>query len=860
MFALTSFIACLLPALAARRQGASDVALSPADVVDQDLSRMESTLEEDLESIDSHLSGENKTWANIRQVYQLAPTLDDISHPKMSANLVLTAGGPALAANGTYWVQVNMTGTSAAAAASFVEKINDALEKYSLLSEMEASWEGTTISFDSRVRHLPHGADAALQAFLAHVGHINVTEDVLGDFSSIVQNPDEPIVEELLKGVRYEMDTVLTKAVAQAAVDSLAMKVKNEAVFRHRGICSAILAEVPCLYSWEGPCCSTTSCVYPSNPESYYENYKSDQCLYNATACQDHCEQPGPGLRAYETLGLELSKKFAQMFAGMSGDVRIAYNDDKRRELLRIFPALNFTYNSLVAKGKAMRVPVEMRGLDWLVVVADLLEEATASVDSLDSVEVKNLPGVTAKISMTNVKPFALFGSFLNDTGMLTKLRESPVQEVLQAVEHRLEGVEHRVEDVLESVKSALPEQPSKQIPIKATLAFGPSLDHVNLTNSETLSILPGAANYNGKFTIEVNMSTTSDEAATQLADHLNSLLVQCHVSDYVKISPSGRRITVTGMDLNLPPNETWKSLQTIMKHIGHINTTVAFNNNLDNMMVHPDTPVIEWVKSGMRYTLDATLTDALEKAILDKVNESHNGDMSKMPLAAQLVPLFAGASFDESVAYDPEMIKDLKDVPGLNMTFGDLQAAIHSMYAEQIPDDVRGSPAAVAGVEAIVMMNRTLDRLESIEIKGVPGIQALLTFDDIRPFQFYTQIMDGSGILQTLRVPATTTMSTEMPWARFYRSRTTEAWEPHAVYTTSTAAEATVEAAEEVAETTEEIMTSEAPVETEEEEEEQLAATAPSPPQIVGAKSIHGTNIVADMDDFGPLNEWLHE
>ena len=175
------------------------------------------------------------------------------------------------------------------------------------------------------------------------------------DADTMLEDKDKPLLEEVLQGFRFEMDVALTKALEEviaARLTEYAHRYDPSGPSIDKGTCG--VGESPCRYSWEGPCCSTHSCLEPTSSESNYPRYQEDQCLFNATDCWEYCKDI---FQMKQQATKEMVQSVVSMFKGASSDLRLSYDDSKRRELLRSVPFLNMSFNDVVAK---LSVPLEL--------------------------------------------------------------------------------------------------------------------------------------------------------------------------------------------------------------------------------------------------------------------------------------------------------------------------------------------------------------------------------------------------------------------------------------------------------------------------------------------------------------------
>ncbi|CAE7873583.1 unnamed protein product [Symbiodinium microadriaticum] len=603
MYAIVAFIAfsCLASPSAGRRNNGNLAAKLGSNFEPSDeIAKAEATVEAVVENVDAGLNAapeaEAQTWATVSAVNQVGPSRDDIV-PKTSVNYFITTEGAAPSdPEGEYWLEANLSTHDGPSCDAFKSKVDRLLEAIDTVAPAMKSrfslscWHETTLTLRSVHRILAPHEVHAVKMFAMHLKHINVTESTMMDATTVLADKNKPILEEMFQGFRVDMDVALTKALEKERIEMQQQKTKD------------------------------------------------------------------------------IVENVVAMFKGASSDMRLSYDDAKRRELFQSIPFLNASFNDIVAK---LSVPVDHmmsanHGLSgpWLGPLVDVLEAADG-VDTLDSVAIKNLPGVKAQATFTNVHPFKVAGSMLQDLGVIKFLRESAVtpptapapapapkqmhswrnaaevmpptdvetvQEVEAAVANRVLKAEAASEHAMESLESELPPTPTKLIPLKATISMGPSLGHFD--THETVSYMlfhennKAAVDPSLGMQIEVNVTAASAEAAASFAELCNSLAQKLNTGPFLEVHSYGSLVTILSMPL---PGGTaadgLRSLVPIMKHIGHLTFTVSANNNIEHMMAHPDDSIWKQAKTGAKFMLDATLTNAVEKALVDRLNASSGHD-----------------------------------------------------------------------------------------------------------------------------------------------------------------------------------------------------------------------------------------
>lgn len=674
MYAIVAFIAfsCLASPSAGRRNNGNLAAKLGSNFEPSDeIAKAEATVEAVVENVDAGLNAapkaEAQTWATVSAVNQVGPSRDDIV-PKTSVNYFITTEGAAPSdPEGEYWLEANLSTHDGPSCDAFKSKVDRLLEAIDTVAPAMKSmfslscWHETTLTLRSVHRILAPHEVHAVKMFAMHLKHINVTESTMMDATTVLADKNKPILEEMFQGFRVDMDVALTKALEKVITEKILQQIGHTNALNYegpsRGSCSA--GELPCPYSWQGHCCSTSSCLHP--PAEY-----PDMCLFNRTSCWEYCKER---IEMQQQKTKDIVENVVAMFKGASSDMRLSYDDAKRRELFQSIPFLNASFNDIVAK---LSAPVDHmmsanHGLSgpWLGPLVDVLEAADG-VDTLDSVAIKNLPGVKAQATFTNVHPFKVAGSMLQDLGMIKFLRESAVtpptapapapapkqmhswrnaadevmpptdvetvQEVEAAVANRVLKAEAASEHAMESLESELPPTPTKLIPLKATISMGPSLGHFD--THETVSYMlfhennKAAVDPSLGMQIEVNVTAASAEAAASFAELCNSLVQKLNTGPFLEVHSYGSLVTILSMPL---PGGTaadgLRSLVPIMKHIGHLTFTVSANNNIEHMMAHPDDSIWKQAKTGAKFMLDATLTNAVEKALVDRLNASSGHD-----------------------------------------------------------------------------------------------------------------------------------------------------------------------------------------------------------------------------------------
>mmetsp|Transcript_33936 Transcript_33936/g.81394 ORF Transcript_33936/g.81394 Transcript_33936/m.81394 type:complete len:847 (-) Transcript_33936:102-2642(-) len=832
MNAIAALIACscLVSTSAGRRSGINEAHLSVEG--GDGLTEAERTVEKIVEDVDVSLTAapkaEAETWATVSGVNQIGPSLDDIV-PRASVNyLITTEGAEESDSTGEYWVEANMSAIDGFSCNAFTSKVDRLMQALKPLNPPELfkmyCWE-EQLTILSVHRPLPPGADGAVQMFARHLKHMNYTESTLMDADTMLEDKDKPLLEEVLQGFRFEMDVALTKALEEviaARLTEYAHRYDPSGPSIDKGTCG--VGESPCRYSWEGPCCSTHSCLEPTSPESNYPRYQEDQCLFNATDCWEYCKDI---FQMKQQATKEMVQSVVSMFKGASSDLRLSYDDSKRRELLRSVPFLNMSFNDVVAK---LSVPLEhvktsmnAAPQPWLGPLADVPEGATIDLDTLDSVSIKNLPGVKVQMTFADVHPFKVLGSLLQDLGVLKLMHEAAaaaetVQNVEAAVEQAVLKAEAPIEHAVESIQNELPEvmpgAPQKLIPMKATISMGPSLGHFDTSENISYMFFHGekaSSDPSAGYRIELNVTATDAEAAASFVELCNGLLARLNMGPVAEVRNYGSQVSILSRPLPTPNKAAADAqIKMIMSHVGHVTFTVSANNNIEQMLAHPDDSIWKEAKTGTRMMLDATLTEAVEKAILDRIKKKpsaasslcgtmeapcsgkdegtccslayclHDNDPDGIwkdsqcrynftcapmcpehqvghdytqALVEKLVQLFAGGSMDVRMAYDEEMVQGLlASVPMLNMTFRSLQEQYRLLAQQHHLENFAGHPLAGLGVELLSATNKYLVSVESVEVKNLPDdIKFMMKLDNAKPFQFIFALAEGSGIIGML-------------------------------------------------------------------------------------------------------------
>ena len=400
--------------------------LTPFLQVNKDVAVAEAVFESEVERVDTELGAIPEaaatSWSTVAGVSQIGPSVDDIK-PKVFTNFMLSTHGASTAdPKGTYWLEVVMSATNAEACSQFKALVEGEMHKLHFNSRLlPMTCQGRQLHVRCLPRPLPPGAQTALQMFSAHIGHVNLSQALVADPNVLLEDKDAPILEAVFEGMRYDLDISLTKALEQVVIERLRDVMYAKTVIVDKGICSS--GELPCKNSWEGACCSTSTCLWPAT-STKAPNHKAEQCKFNATACIEYCHE---GANEWpETAGRDLVEKVVSMFKGASSDLRLVYDDAKRRELIRMMPSFNITYNSIIKRlsPSLQRLPPHLAGQPWAISLGKVLERATEVMDALNSVELKNLPGVKVALTFVNLHPFKILSSLMRDLGVFKLLRQ----------------------------------------------------------------------------------------------------------------------------------------------------------------------------------------------------------------------------------------------------------------------------------------------------------------------------------------------------------------------------------------------------------------------------------------------------
>eukprot|EP00439_Symbiodinium_sp_Y106_P064375 s539_g10.t1 len=158
---------------------------------------------------------------------------------------------------------------------------------------------------------------------------------------------------------------------------------------------------------------------------------------------------------------------------------------------------------------------------------------------------------------------------------------------------------------------------------------MGPSLGHFDTHENVSFMLFhesKAAVDPSLSLQIEVNITAASAEAAASFAELCNTLVKKLNTGPFLEVHSYGSLVTVLSMPLQGDTASLKQELTMIMKHIGHVTYTVSANNNIEHMMAHPDDSIWNQAKTGTKIMLDATLTDAVEKALVEQMKQrSHH-------------------------------------------------------------------------------------------------------------------------------------------------------------------------------------------------------------------------------------------
>ena len=677
MYAIVAFIAfsCLASPSAGRRNNGNLAAKLGSNFEPSDeIAKAEATVEAVVENVDAGLNAapeaEAQTWATVSAVNQVGPSRDDIV-PKTSVNYFITTEGAAPSdPEGEYWLEANLSTHDGPSCDAFKSKVDRLLEAIDTVAPAMKSmfslscWHETTLTLRSVHRILAPHEVHAVKMFAMHLKHINVTESTMMDATTVLADKNKPILEEMFQGFRVDMDVALTKALEKVITEKILLQIGHTNALNYegpsRGSCSA--GELPCPYSWQGHCCSTSSCLHPLVPGSEYPRYQDDMCLFNRTSCWEYCKER---IEMQQQKTKDIVENVVAMFKGASSDMRLSYDDAKRRELFQSIPFLNASFNDIVAK---LSVPVDHmmsanHGLSgpWLGPLVDVLEAADG-VDTLDSVAIKNLPGVKAQATFTNVHPFKVAGSMLQDLGVIKFLRESAVtpptapapapapkqmhswrnaaevmpptdvETVQEVASEEIAKAEATVEAVVENVDAGLNAAPEAEAQTWATVSavnqVGPSRDDIVPKTSVNYFITTeGAApsDPEGEYWLEANLSTHDGPSCDAFKSKVDRLL---EAIDTVAPAMKSRfslscwhetTLTLRSVHRILAPHEV-HAVKMFAMHLKHINVTESTMMDATTVLADKNKPILEEMFQGFRVDMDVALTKALEKVITEKI------------------------------------------------------------------------------------------------------------------------------------------------------------------------------------------------------------------------------------------------
>lgn len=201
-------------------------------------------------------------------------------------------------------------------------------------------------------------------------------------------------------------------------------------------------------------------------------------------------------------------------------------------------------------------------------------------------------------------------------------------------------------------------------------------------------------------------------------------------------------------------------AVEGFASNLGHVNASVDLDFDMREVMAHlsNDTVLYEELYKGFRYSVDASLSKALENLLASMVPDTTvpGAPFSGQAMARKLFSFFTGASADVKVAFDESVRQDLiRSMPFVNMSYGTL-VSLYRPLVSMYPTHLRGTDIALKTLNIISTMER-IETLDTWEITGLPGLQLMAVGNTSSgSFEFLSKLAKDAGVFEVLRNTST--------------------------------------------------------------------------------------------------------
>eukprot|EP00435_Cladocopium_sp_Y103_P034943 s288_g9.t1 len=320
--------------------------------------------------------------------------------------------------------------------------------------------------------------------------------------------------------------------------------------------------------------------------------------------------------------------------------------------------------------------------------------------------------------------------------------------------EEVVEKVEEKTIEAIESISPPVGGDDGKLIPLSASFQVAPTMGEMPVKTKLTLSLSHEPSPAADSLSIICHLTAKDAAAAEKFAEEMTGLWLMAlsmspsPSSVFLNFTSKGRRVEAKMFNIPKPPT-SMDSAKRMADSIGHVNVTVDVESDMQEILAHlsNETVLYEEVYKGFRYSVDATLTRALEKMATAYATPTNPQVPGPAVVIRKLFSLLTGASADVKVAFDDTVRQELiRSMPVLNMKYGTL-VAMYKQMVTQFPVAWRGSPIAKKLLDVLHSME-SIETLDTVELTGIPDLKVLAVSNSTAgAFEFTAKLLKDAGV-----------------------------------------------------------------------------------------------------------------
>eukprot|EP00435_Cladocopium_sp_Y103_P006542 s2117_g2.t1 len=335
----------------------------------------------------------------------------------------------------------------------------------------------------------------------------------------------------------------------------------------------------------------------------------------------------------------------------------------------------------------------------------------------------------------------------LRSAVILTCLAAAVGRRHIDGLNH-LTPMEQAEEKTAEAIESITPHGGDEHlIPLSASFQVAPTMGEMPIKTKMTL-LMNHVSTASEPISIVCQLTAKDEASATHFVQTLKDLVeAERQLAGHplpvtFDFSAPGRQVLIKATGW---PKEATQhmvaAVEGLARNLGHVNASVDLDVDMREIMAHlsNDTVLYEEIYKGMRYSVDASLTKALEDLLASWVPG----------VGWKLFKLFTGASADVKIAFDESVREDLiRSIPFVNMSYGTL-VSLYRQIVTQYPAYLRGTDVSLKVLSLILAME-TIETLDTLEIKGLPDLQLMAVGNTTSgSFEFLSKLAKDTGLVE---------------------------------------------------------------------------------------------------------------